>query len=141
MGIKSTATELVVARSRVVLSTLGLWVIVYYHSHYAAPLMATVFVLLVQCMRVLWGFRFLGRAVGVVLMRLIVLFSLLTGADLFRAQSLIPQPYPFFEWLHRHPILSLSVALAVLVVLRVSSGRVAEHSVEAGAGSRPRWNS
>jgi hypothetical protein len=89
-------------------------------------------VLLVQCMRVLQRFRFLGRAVGVALMRLIVLFSLLIGPIYF-AQSLIPQPNPFFEWLHRHPMLSLSVALAVLVLLRVSSGHVA------GEVSRPAW--
>ena len=61
--------------AQVALSAVGLWVIVYYHAHYAAPLMATVFVLIMQCMRVLRRLRFLGRAVGVALTRLIVLLG------------------------------------------------------------------
>src|SRR4029077_15629467 len=64
---------------QVALSAIGLWVIVYYHAHYAAPLMATVFLLLLQCMGVLWRFRLFGVAIGVALTRLIVLFSVLIG--------------------------------------------------------------
>src|SRR5580700_7813609 len=68
---------------QVALSALGLWVVVYYHAHYAAPLMATVFVLLMQGMRVLRRLRISGAAFGVGLTRLMVLFSLLLGPIYF----------------------------------------------------------
>jgi hypothetical protein len=99
------------------LSAIGLWVIVYYHAHYAAPLMATVFVLMLQCLRVLRRLRFFGRAAGVALTRLIVLFSLLIGPIYF-AQSVISQPSALFEWSHRHSLLALAVPLLVLLLLR-----------------------
>jgi len=99
------------------LSAAGLWVIVYYHAHYAAPLMATFFVLMMRCMRVLWRLRLFGRAVGVALTRLIVLFSLLIGPIYF-AQSVISQPNALFEWSHRHSLLALAIPLLVLLLLR-----------------------
>jgi hypothetical protein len=99
-------------------SAVGLWSIVYYHAHYAAPLMATVFVLMMQCMRVLRRLRIFGRAVGVALTWLIVLFSVLIGPIYF-AQSVISQPSALFEWSHRHSLLALAVPLLVLVLLRV----------------------
>src|SRR4029077_16080641 len=73
------------------LSAIGLWVIVYYHAHYAAPLMATVLLRMSQSMRALWRLRAFGRPVGVGLTRLIVLFSLLIGPIYF-AQAVISQP-------------------------------------------------
>jgi len=100
------------------LSAFGLWVIVYYHAHYAAPLMATVFVLMLLCMRTLRRLRFLGRAVGVALTRLVVLFSLLIGPIYF-AQSVITQPNALFEWSHRHSVLALAVPLLILLLVRV----------------------
>ena len=100
------------------LSAIGLWVIVYYHAHYAAPLMATVFVLMMQCMRALRRFRFLGRPVGVGLTRLIVLFSVLSGPVYF-AQAVVSQPSALFEWSRRHSVLALAVPLLVLFLLRV----------------------
>ncbi len=103
---------------QVALSAVGLWVIVYYHAHYAAPLMATVFVLMMQCMRTLRRLRLFGRAAGVALTRLIVLFSVLIGPIYF-AQSVISQPSALFEWSHRHSVLALAVPLLVLLLLRV----------------------
>jgi hypothetical protein len=103
---------------QVAFSAVGLWVVVYYHAHYAAPIMATVFVLMMQCMRVLRRLRFLGRAVGVGLTRLIVFFSVLIGPIYF-AQALISQPNALFEWSHRHSVLALAFPLLVLLVLRV----------------------
>jgi hypothetical protein len=100
------------------LSAIGLWVVVYYHAHYAAPLLATVFVLMMQCMRALRRLRFLGRAVGVGLTRLIVLFSVLIGPVYF-AQAVVSQPSALFEWSHRHSVLALAVPLLVLFLLRV----------------------
>jgi len=99
-------------------SVFGLWVIVYYNNHYAAPLLATVVVLMLQCMRALRRWHFLDRAVGVPLTRLVVLFSLLIGPIYF-AQSVIPQPSALFEWSHRHSLLALSVSLLGLLFLRV----------------------
>jgi len=99
------------------LSAVGLWVIVYYHAHYAAPLMATVFVLMMQCMQVLRRLRIFGRAVGIALTRLIVLFSLLIGPIYF-AHSVIAQPNALFEWSHRHSVLALGIPLLGLLLLR-----------------------
>jgi hypothetical protein len=104
---------------QVALSALGLWVVVYYHAHYAAPLLAAVLVLLMQCMRALGRLRLLGRNVGVALTRLMVLFALLIGPVYF-AQSLIPQPNASFEWLHRHAAAALAVSVLVLMVSRLS---------------------
>jgi len=104
--------------AQVVLSALGLWVVVYYHAHYAAPLMAAVFALLMLCMRSLARLRVLGRNVGVVLTRLIVMFSLLIGPVYF-AQSLILQPNASFEWLHRHAAAALAASVLVLILSRL----------------------
>jgi hypothetical protein len=104
---------------QVALSALGLWVVVYYHAHYAAPLMAALFVLLMLCMRMLRRLRVLGRDVGVALTRLIVAFSLLIGPVYF-AQSLIPQPNVAFEWLHRHAALAIGISVVVLGLSRLA---------------------
>jgi hypothetical protein len=105
--------------AQVVLSGLGLWAVVYYHAHYAAPLMAAVFVLLMLCMRSLARLRVLGRSVGVALTRLIVLFSLLIGPVYF-AQSSIPEPSASFEWLHRHSAAVLAASVLVLILSRLA---------------------
>ena len=102
------------------LSAVGLWIIVYYHAHYAAPLMATVFVLMMFCLRFLRRLHFLGRAVGVGLTRLIIIFSLLIGPIYF-AHEVIAQPSALFEWSHRHGALALVAPLLVLLLLRVGS--------------------
>jgi hypothetical protein len=99
------------------LSAFGLWIVVYYHAHYAAPLMATVFVLLMLCMRSLRRLHFFGRAVGVALTRLIVFFSVFVGSVYF-AQAVVSQPSALFEWSHRHSVLALAVPLLVLLLLR-----------------------
>jgi hypothetical protein len=105
---------------QVVLSAIGLWVVVYYHAHYAAPLMAAVFVLLVQCMRILRRLRFLGRPVGVALIRLVALFTLLNGPVYF-AESMVPQPNRTLDWLGRHPAVPLVIALGLLALIRVGA--------------------
>ena len=99
------------------LSAFGLWVIVYYHAHYAAPLMATMFVLLVQCMAVLRRVEVFGRPVGVGLIRLIVLFTVSIGPIYF-LQTLVTQPNGMFEWLHRRPVLPLLIALLGMFAVR-----------------------
>ncbi len=75
------------------LCSLGLWIIVYYNPHYAAPLMSTVVILMMQGMRLVNGWRLLGHPIGAGLTRLIVLFSLFIGPVYFAphgdARSLI----------------------------------------------------
>jgi len=108
---------------QVALSGLGLWIIVYYHAHYAAPLMATVFVLMLQGMRVLRGLRIAGRDVGVGLIRLIALFSVLIGPIYF-FQAEVPQAAARFEWLQRHAVAALAGPALALLLLRWGSTRV-----------------
>jgi hypothetical protein len=115
--LKEPRNRLLLAQAA--LSAAGLWIVVYYHAHYAAPLMATVFVLMMQCLRVLRRLWFFGRAVGAGLTRLVVLFSLLVGPVYF-AHSVISQPRASFEWSQRHSVLALAVPLLVLLLLRVS---------------------
>jgi len=102
------------------LSALGLWIVVYYHAHYAAPLMATVFVLLMQCMRALRRLRLFERPIGVGLTRMIVLFSLLIGPIYF-VQALVAQPSAWFEWLHRHSAFALAFSLLALLVIKTGT--------------------
>jgi hypothetical protein len=100
------------------LSALGLWVVVYFNPHYAAPLMATVVVFTMQGMRVLRRLRFLGRAVGLGLSRLIVIFNLLIGPVYF-AHLLASERNAKFEWFHEHELLILGVTVFALIVFRL----------------------
>ncbi|HXY51921.1 MAG TPA: hypothetical protein VEI01_20915 [Terriglobales bacterium] len=67
---------------------LGLLSVVWFFPHYAAPLTATIFVLLIQGLRHLRRWQVKGRPVGVYFSRLVVLVALVqTGgltADIFR---------------------------------------------------------
>jgi hypothetical protein len=58
--------------------------------------------------------------VGAAIVRLVVLFSFLTGPIYF-AQAVISQPNGMYEWLHRHPVLPLGIGLAAISVLRTGS--------------------
>jgi hypothetical protein len=58
------------------LSAAGLLTVIYFKPHYAAPLVATVFALLVQAMRHLRRWKLFGRPLGVGLSRVIVLATL-----------------------------------------------------------------
>ncbi len=54
----------------------GLWSVVWFQPHYAAPLVATLFVLLVQAMRHLRQFECRERPVGIYLTRLVLLLAI-----------------------------------------------------------------
>ncbi len=99
------------------ISAFGLWIVVYYHAHYAAPLMATVVVLLMQGMRKLRGWEVRGRKIGAALIRFIVLFSLFIGPAYF-VKMLFPEPGGKWRWLNGHPIRVAFAVVAVLVVVR-----------------------
>jgi hypothetical protein len=103
-----------------VLSAFGLWIVVYYHAHYAAPLMVTIFLLVMQGMRVLQDWVVRGHAVGAALTRLIVLFSLLIGPVYF-VQMVLPESNSLLDWMHRHFALLFAAPIVALVALHLGS--------------------
>jgi hypothetical protein len=113
------------------LSAIGLWVVVFYHAHYAAPTAATLYLLLMQSLRRMRGWQFGERAIGVGLTRLVVLFSVLIGPVYF-VHTIISESNTIFDWLHGHFMLVLAVTVFALVILRLGSLR----TVPSG---RPSW--
>jgi hypothetical protein len=112
--------------AQVALCSLGLWIIVYFNPHYAAPLMVTIVVLMMQGMRLLNGWQFRGRPVGAGLTRLIVLFSLFIGPVYF-AHMVMPQPHPHVTWLHQRAALIMVAGSVALLGLRLVSSLAARH--------------
>ncbi len=55
---------------------LGLFAVVYFEAHYAAPMAAAFFILLVQAMRHLRRWEVRGRPVGIFLTRLVVVLAI-----------------------------------------------------------------
>jgi len=106
--------------SQAVLCTFGLWIVVYYHAHYAAPLMATIFLLVIQGMHALRRWVVRGHAVGAALTRLIVLFTLLTGPVYF-AQMIWPESNSALDWVHHHYYLLLAATVIALLGLKFGS--------------------
>ncbi len=60
------------------LSAAGLLTVVYLEPHYAAPLLASIYALVVQAMRHLRRWKMFGRPLGIGLTRLVVLASLVS---------------------------------------------------------------
>ncbi len=102
------------------LSFFALWMVVYYHVHYAAPLMATLVVLMMQGMRAVHGVNLWGHAIGAALTRLIVLFSVFIGPVYF-AHMVTAETNPIRHWLHGHSSLLMIAMVAALVVMRIAS--------------------
>jgi hypothetical protein len=71
---------------------LGLFAVVYFEAHYAAPMAAAFFILLVQAMRHLRRWEVRGRPVGIFLTRLVVVLAIV------RVGVLAAEAY-------RHPLL------------------------------------
>ena len=105
-------------------SAVGLWVVVFYHAHYAAPLGATVYLLLMQTMRRMRSWRFHARAIGVGLTRVVVLFSLLIGPVYF-VHNVVSTSKSLFVWFDRHSMIVLAVAVVGVVILRLGFLRTA----------------
>ena len=103
---------------QVVLSAIGLWVVVFYHAHYAAPIAATLYLLLMQGMRRTRGWQLSGRGIGVGLSRLVVLFSLFIGPVYF-AHTIMSESNSLFDWFHRHSLFALAVTVFALLILRL----------------------
>jgi len=72
----------------------GLLSVVWFQPHYAAPLAATLFGLLVQAMRYLRRLEFRGRAVGIFLTRLVVIL-VLDGVVVLAGHA---RRYPVVGW-------------------------------------------
>ena len=104
------------------LSAIGLWVVVFYHAHYAAPLAATTFLLLMQGMRRMRRWRFRRHNVGVGLTRLIVLFSLLIGPVYF-VHTIVSESQSHFDFYHQHYVILLAATLCALTIFRLVSSR------------------
>jgi len=102
------------------LSAIGLWVVVFYHAHYAAPLAATTFLLLMRGMRRWRPWQIQGHRVGVGVTRLIALFSLLIGPVYF-VHSLLPESNPHFDFFHRHPVIVFAATVCALAIFRFVS--------------------
>ncbi|MCU1341642.1 MAG: hypothetical protein JWN92_1065 [Candidatus Acidoferrum typicum] len=105
------------------LSAIGLWVVVFYHAHYAAPLAATTFLLLMLGMRRMRGWRFRGHAIGIALTRMIVLFSLLIGPVYF-VHAMMSKSNSHFDFFHRHYLIVLAATLCALTIFRLVSTRI-----------------
>jgi hypothetical protein len=113
---------------QVLLSGLGLWVVVFYHAHYAAPIAATVYLLIMLGMRRIRAWRFGGRTIGIGLTRLLVLFSLLTGPAYF-IRSVLLNSNPLVGWLHLHYALVLTISVVAITILRLPLMRPASQSL------------
>jgi hypothetical protein len=109
---------------QIALSATGLWVVVFYHPHYAAPLMATVFLLLMLGMRSMSRWRFRWRAIGAGLTRLVVLFSVLIGPVYF-VHMVMARSNSHFDWFHFHYSPMLTAMVVVLMLLRLGIVRTA----------------
>jgi hypothetical protein len=72
--VRDRRTRLLVAQ--LCLSLVGFLAILYLEPHYAAPLVATVFALLVQSLRHLRRWQIGGRPIGIALSRVIILAAL-----------------------------------------------------------------
>ncbi len=62
-----------------ILSLTGVLAVAFFHPHYAAPMLATVILLVVQGLRKLYGWKLRGHPVGMGLVRVIVLLTIVTG--------------------------------------------------------------
>lgn len=77
-----------------IVAFLGLLTVIAFSEHYAAPLTAVFFVLLMQSIRYLRGWQHLGRPVGVGLSRVVILFVVgmfpVLVAQAIRNRDLVP---------------------------------------------------
>ena len=97
---------------------------VWFHPHYAGPLLAVLMVLIVQSLRHLRTWRFRQRRIGVGLVRLIAIFSILIEPAAFliaRSTAFFRFWLPSVEWLPPRYTLALLVLLLVLVLMKLKS--------------------
>jgi hypothetical protein len=80
------------------LCCLGLLAVVWFHPHYAAPVVPTFFAILAQMFRHLRRWNYRGRAVGIGLTRVTVLFA--AAAIPFQFADVVrdPRPVSGFDW-------------------------------------------
>jgi len=85
-----------------VLCAAGLFSVVWFFPHYAAPLLATFLVILIQAMRHLRQWKIMGRPVGVGWTRAIVLLYLCTIATFGVQAYENPSEAPYFDTWSSH---------------------------------------
>jgi hypothetical protein len=118
------------------LSAVGLLSVVWFHPHYAAPLTASVALLVTQGLRHLHTWKFGRRRIGNSLVRMIVLFSLMIPVI-----SLVSFRFPGFaeywtsDWELGIPkyVLLLVITFLFLFLLRIMQSNAAQ----AEGGKRP----
>ncbi len=104
------------------LSWTGLLAIVWFHPHYAAPLMATVILLVMLGLRHLRKWRYAERPIGIGIVRFIVLFSVLIGPVYFviSRSSSFSEYWTFTpEGLPPRYILGITITILVPFLLRL----------------------
>lgn len=117
------------------LSAAGLLAVVWFHPHYAAPLMVNVVLLILQGLRRLRNWRFLGRPFGITIVRMTVLI----GIFIVPVNLLIFRYPSFLEywiaqdglWPPRYFLL-LVVTSLVLLLCRLGRG----NAMRPGAGGK-----
>jgi hypothetical protein len=117
-------------------SALGLLAVVWFHPHYAAPLLVNVILLGMQGLRHLRVWKFRGRAIGISLVRFTILAGILTVPI-----NLLFFMYPAFaeywvtpgESLPPNYLLLLIVTSLILLLWRFRRG----HAENVGGEARP----
>ena len=102
------------------ISFLGLLAVVWFHPHYAAPLLATTILLVVQAFRHLRAWRYRGQRVGVAVVRLIglfVVFMPIVSFLMVHWRSFLGFWLPSVEWLPPRYTLALIVVALALILL------------------------
>jgi hypothetical protein len=119
------------------LVAMGLLALAWFEPHYAAPLLATVMVLVMRGMQRVRRFRIVGWPIGVGITRLVVLFSFCIGPAYF-ANTAMSRSDSFSDawnsargWFDGHRWLLLAATLIAIGLVRLFSRR-------ASAASGPR---
>ena len=107
-------------------STIGLFLVLYFEPHYAAPLVATIFALLVQAMRHLRQWKFWGWPAGIVLTRLVMLAVLVNVPYYIWEESRLPYVYSWSRERARLVQQLDSTPGQHLVIVRYSDHHVAD---------------
>jgi hypothetical protein len=77
---------------------LGTVVVIWFHPHYAAPIVATLFVLVTQMFRYMRRWTHLGRPVGIGLARAVIIFSAAAIPYFGIQTAMYPEDVPGSGW-------------------------------------------
>jgi hypothetical protein len=125
------------------LCCIGLLSVVWFYPHYAAPVMATLIVLVMEALRRMSRWQWLGRPIGLGLVREVVLFCMLIR--LVYLVNMLMAPWPSLshywliagQWNRTHFPLALATVPALVLVRLLSLRSV--HSPERRLGGFSSW--